>query len=63
MKADNELNGHTADTAGHGEMKIERLVPIVSGIGLLGMIVSLFSLSDYFGPLLRILQDFLHSIQ
>jgi len=43
-------------------MKLERLVPIVAALGLTGLVVSLYLLSDYSVPLLNLVSTFLNSL-
>lgn len=42
---------------------IERYVPIVSGAGLVGVLVSIFLLSDYAGPLMHLAKDLVARLQ
>lgn len=40
------------------QMKIERYIPIVSAAGFVGLVVSLFLLSDYSEPLMNLAGEY-----
>jgi len=40
-------------------VKIERYIPIVAGVGFVGLVVSLILLSDYSEPLLNLAGEYL----
>jgi len=40
-------------------VKIEQYIPIVAGVGLVGLVVSLILLSDYSEPLLNLVGEYL----
>ncbi len=43
-------------------MNIEKFIPVVAVLGLTGLAVSLYLLSDYSVPLLNLVGDFLGSL-
>lgn len=44
------------------QVTIERYVPIVAAVGLIGLLTSLYLLSDYSAPLMQLLKGLLSSL-
>lgn len=40
-------------------VKVERYIPMVAGVGLVGLVTSLILLSDYSEPLLNLVREYL----
>lgn len=55
------MHRHGSDAA-PTQRGVERYIPLVAAAGLLGLLVSLYLLSDYAAPLLHIVQDILRQL-